>query len=117
MDIDYDSDLIDKLAKNDELWKLIEPHATNGAVFNLDFFFYADAKGAADQTAAQLKQLGYDVKSTKEGTLFNRLWAITGSTPPMSLSREGIDEWTRSMIEVARAASTQFDGWGTALPQ
>jgi hypothetical protein len=116
MDIDYDADLADKLTRNTELWAMLAPHAEAGARFELDFFFYADSRAGNQRVVEQLESLGYRVKTARRGTPFNRIWAIAGSTPAVPLSRASIDEWTASMVEVARAGAAQFDGWGTALP-
>lgn len=115
MDIDYEADLADKLAKNEQLWEALAPRAEAGVEFNLVFFFYADSKAGNACLLLKLNEVGYRAKSERRGGLFGRTWAVTGSTPPMGLSRDGVDIWTRHMVAVARACDAQFDGWGTAL--
>ncbi len=116
MNIDYEADLADKLARNTELWEMLASHAAAGVAFNLDFFFYADSKVGGESLQMELSALGYQATSERSGTFRNRLWAVTGSTPPMTLTRSEIDEWTRRMVDIARRCQSQFDGWGTALP-
>lgn len=116
MNIDYDADLADKLTHNDQLWDALAAHAEAGAEFNLDFFFYADSKAGNAGLLLKLDELGYRAKSERRGGLLNRMWAVTGSTPPMALTRAKIDDWTRDMVDVARSCDAHFDGWGTALP-
>ncbi len=116
MNLDYEADLADKLAKNVRVWEMLAPHAEAGSQFELDFFFYADSKEGSERVVGELRSLGYQVETKRRGTVFNRVWAITGSTPAMALTGPGVDAWTRRMVDVARLGDAQFDGWGTALP-
>lgn len=116
MDIDYEADLRDKLSKNQHLWDMLEPHAATGAEFRLDYFFYAESKEVAHDLASALSDLGYSSSVKKEGSVLRRIWLTKGATPPMTLTRSGIDEWTRQMVDVARNCGAHFDGWGAALP-
>lgn len=116
MDVDYESDLVAKLARNSELWEILAPHAINGATFSLEFFFYADSKPNSQRLQHELKSLDYRVTVERQGTFRNRLWAVIGSTPPITLTRPVVDEWTGQMLEVARRCESMFDGWGTELP-
>lgn len=116
MDVDYEADLLDKLDKNEQLWEALAPHAEAGAEFKLDFFFYADSRAGNAGLLLKLDEFGYRAKSERRG-LLNRLWAVTGATPPMQLTRSIVDDWTRQMVDIAAACDAQFDGWGTALPE
>ncbi len=116
MEIDYEADLLDKLSKNGPLWDMLEPHAATGAEFSLDYFFYAQSKEVARSVASALSDFGYSSSVRKEGSVLKRIWLTRGATPPMTLTRSGIDEWTRQMVDVARMCGAHFDGWGAALP-
>ena len=116
MDIDYDADLQDKLAKNLHLWEMLAPRAEAGAQFNLDFFFYSDTKEAAASLVAALADLGHLATTKKQGSLFKRVWLVRGTTDAMSLTRAGVDEWTYQMVAISRRSGVYFDGWGAALP-
>lgn len=115
MHIDYEADLAKKLSRNAELWKALEPHAIAGAEFTLDFLFYADSKAGSQQLVDELGALGYRATSSRVSKL-RRRWPVIGSSPPMTLTKAEIDDWTRSMVDVARRCASEFDGWGTGLP-
>ena len=115
--IDYDADLADKLAKNEQLWAMLAEHAEAGAPFILDFFFYAFSKSASSCLLLKLQDAEYQTSSERRGSPFNRVWAVKGSTDPMTLTKPYLDQWTRSMVEIARSCEAQFDGWGAALPR
>lgn len=116
MDIDYDADLDDKLAKNQQLWEMLAPQAEAGAEFNLDFFFYSDTKEAAQSLVEALSDLGHVATSEKRGSILKRVWLVRGTTDPMPLTKAGIDNWTHQMVAVSRRSGAYFDGWGAALP-
>ena len=94
---------------------MIEPHAAAGAEFTLDFFFYADSKVHSQQIVEELAALGYQATSNRESRL-RRRWSVIGSSSPITLTKAQIDDWTRTMVDVARRCASEFDGWGTALP-
>ncbi len=116
MQIDYEADLATKLSRNAELWKMLAPHAAVGVEFTLDFFFYADSEASSKQLTEELGALGYRTTSTRKSML-RRRWSVTGSTLPMTLTKDGIDDWTRTMNDVARRCASLFDGWGTGFPK
>ena len=116
MDIDYDVDLQDKLLKNEQLWEMLAPHAMAGVEFNLDYFFYTDAKEAAACLSSSLSELGHASATDKQGSVLKRMWLVKGTTGAMSLTQAGVDEWTGQMVGIAQKCGAHFDGWGAALP-
>lgn len=97
------------------MWEiLVENGLVPGTEVEVDFF-YARRLDRARALADVLRQWAYTVAVQKHGTFLRRSWLISGSTCPMSLTPESLEQWTASMVALAQEHGAVFDGCGTAI--
>ncbi len=107
-----------QLESNARMWQAL---ARNGFVpgteVEVDFFSYVKHRDRARALADALGQRAYSVAVHKRGTLFHPLWLVSGSTRPMPVTRESLDQWTASMVSLAHEHGADFDGCGLEIPK
>jgi hypothetical protein len=115
-----DAHIEQQLAMNRVTWEALgEAGVKEGAELQLDFLFYAPGEAEARALAAQLDSTtDYQVEaaSEKRGLLSKRQWLVRGSTQPIAVSLQALDEWVERMVAVGAAHECGFDGWGAAVP-
>ena len=107
----YESTLQEQLAMNEQTWSTLQENGVDDSTeLSLDFAYDAPGETEAEALATHLRaETDYEV-SVEDG------W-VSGSTKPMRVSREILDQWVERMVAAgAEHGPCQFDGWGAELP-
>lgn len=121
-----DPDRFDHLLKahldvNPQSWAAMELRGVGpDTPLQLDFEYTAPGE---DEVRALMRHLrtttDYEFKggardNPKDGT---RRWMVLGTTPPMTMSLAGLNEWVTEMVMHGRdGGPADFDGWGVSTP-
>ncbi len=103
-------ELSDQRAMNRQAWlMLVEKGYTPDKRLPLDFVFVTPKRAHAKKLQVFLQELDYKAEVVNNDDEFE----ISGKTPEMPLSLEGIHEWTARMVEQGQKYGCTFDGWTT----
>jgi regulator of ribonuclease activity B len=105
---------------NRQTWAALQEHGVDASSeIRLDFFYVAPGQPEAEDLGAFLRtatDYQVDVDFIERGVRRRKLWSVTGSTQPTSVSPEILDQWVRWMVAAgAEHGGCEFDGWGAAV--
>jgi hypothetical protein len=94
-----------ELAQNRRTWAALERLGVRqGAELPLHFFFETAGPEADRELAGYLREAGYTIVVEDDG--------LAGTTPPMALGPEAIDDWVRGMLYAGyHHGGCVFAGW------
>ena len=108
----FNAELPDEQAMNRHSWlMMVENGYTPDQNIQLDFVFVTEERSDATRFQAFLEELDCKVKVVNNDDEFE----ISGKTPEMKLTFEGLNEWTEQMVERGLKYDCTFDGWTTPL--
>jgi hypothetical protein len=85
--------------------------AAAGAV-RIEFAFATQTQETADELAEYLETEGdYEIEVRAPRTEMDE-WSLQGTTPEVTVSRDGLDEWVRTMLVAGWVhGESRLDGW------
>lgn len=102
------------LVRTAEVWKqLSELGATEESKLDFDFQFSAKNKDAVAALKSELTD--YPLEVSSEG-FFNKSYAISGNSGPITWSEEQLLKWVDYLIQVGHDAGCEFEGCGASAP-
>ncbi len=113
--MNYQRELKRCLAALDIIWEQLQGCGiATGCQLTLDFLYIAPNQVEAEDLSRALHPLTTSIEC--RGLLFKK-WYIEGQTQPMTVSKEILEEWVTSMVELGCQHKSQFDGFGAMMPE
>ncbi len=106
-----------QLAMNEQTWRTLQGHGvTPASEVRLDFAYRAPNRAAAEGLKSLLEdQTDYSVTVQSSGALLRRVWTVSGSTQPTTISPDILNQWVDWMVTAGLERDCEFDGWGTEV--
>ncbi|MDQ1530889.1 MAG: hypothetical protein QOE37_994 [Microbacteriaceae bacterium] len=102
---------------NGDGWAVFEENGvTDSTAVQLEFAFSAPNEHTAEDLAEYLQVTAdYEASPGSPATESDE-WTVTGTTPAVTVSPSGLDEWVRRMAAVGyEQGGCQFEGWAAIL--
>ena len=101
-------ELSEQRSMNRQGWLiLVQKGYTSDQLLQLDFVFVTGERSNAKRFQAFLQELDYKAQVVNNDDEFE----ISGKTPEMQLTLEGLQDWTARMVEYGMKYGCTFDGW------
>src|SRR5688500_12368753 len=99
--------------------KILEVRKKYGGKSNafqrVEFFFYSDQEGKANNLAIELSKLGFKVYGVDPPQHEDQQWSVIGCTPAMYLNEDELTGWSEKMMQLGYGCDCKFDGWGALI--
>jgi Regulator of ribonuclease activity B len=116
-DAHYKELLTKMIVMNQQTWEALKKHgATEESQHQLDFYYYAPSREAANAMAALIRQeTDYEVRVESDDSDLSGKWLVKGTTQKTTISLRILDDWVFWMVTAGRQQGCDFDGWGTEV--
>jgi len=117
LDSRYQAALEEHVSMNRANWSGLQKHGVpDSSELRLDYFYFAKSEEnarALESVLAQKPGLSVQIEWIEDESL----WEVHGTTQPMQVSLELLNEWVGPMIKMGLETGCDFDGWGAQAPE